>query len=81
MQVFSEDAHMAVKEVDIKFLRCKYGGFVDFPKWPNKKIMEVKYILYGPVLPSTVTKSQFEISEDDEAFQIYKEMKLSTRRT
>ena len=41
--------------------------------------MEVKYIFFGPVLPATITKSWFEISEDDEAVQIKKEMKLNSR--
>ena len=77
--MFSEDAYMAVEEVEIEFLCCKYGGFWDFSKWPDKTIMDVKYILFGPVLPATITKSWFEISEDDEAVQIKKEMKLNSR--
>ena len=48
--MFSEDAYMAVEEVEIEFLCCKYGGFWDFSKWPDKTIMEVKYIFFGPVL-------------------------------
>ena len=66
-------------EVEIEFLCCKYGGFWDFPKWPDVKIMEVKYIFYGPVLPATITETQFEISEDDEAIHINKEIKLNNR--
>ena len=59
--MFPEDAHMAV----------------DFPKWPDiiftyLQIMEMKYIFYGPELPATITKSWFEISEDDEAVHINK---------
>ena len=34
--------------------------------------MEMKYIFYGPELPATITKSRFEISEDDEAVRINK---------
>ena len=41
--------------------------------------MEVKYIFYGPVLPATITETQFEISEDDEAIHINKEIKLNNR--
>ena len=29
--------------------------------------MDMKYIFYGPELPAAITKSRFEISEDDEA--------------
>ena len=55
--------------------------FWDFPKWPDKKIMEVKYMFYGLVLPATITKSQLEISEDDEVVQINKEITLNNRST
>ena len=64
--MFSEDAHTAVKRKELNSC-CKYGGFWDFPKWPDIKIMEVKYIFCGPVLHATITKSLFQISEDDEA--------------
>ena len=43
--------------------------------------MEVKYIFYRPMLPATITKSWFEISEDDEAVRINKEIKLNNRST
>ena len=70
---------MGVKEVETEFLCCKYGGFLGFSKMVDKKIMEVKYIFYGPVLPATIIKSRFEISEDDEAVQINKEITLNNR--
>ena len=33
--MFSEDADTALKEGEIEFLCYKYGGFWDFPKWPD----------------------------------------------
>ena len=72
LQVLSEDADTEVKEVEIEFLRYKFGGFGDFPKRPDKKMIEVKYMFCVPVLPASITKSAFKISEDDEAVQIYK---------
>ena len=41
----------------------------------------MKYMFYGPVLPATITKSQLEISEDDEVVQINKEITLNNRST
>ena len=79
--MFSEDAHTAVKRVEIKFLCVKYGGFWNFPKWPDIKITDVKYIFCGPVTCATITKSLFQISEDDEANRINKEIKLNNRST
>ena len=79
--MFSEDGHTPVKTVEIKFLCVKYGGFWDFQKWPDIKIMKVKYIFCGPVLCATITKSLFQISEDDEANRINKEIKLNNRST
>ena len=67
LELFSDDADTAVKEVEIEFLCYKFSGFWDFSKRPDKKIIEVKYIFYGPVLSASVTKSGFKISEDDEA--------------
>ena len=72
---------MVVKEVEIEFLCCKYDGFWNIPKSQDMKIVEVKYIFYGPVLPAAITKSMFGISEDDEAVRINKEIKLNNRRT
>ena len=77
--MFSDDADTAVKEVEIEFLRYKFGGFWDFPKRPDKKIIEVKYVFYGHVLPASMTKSGFKIPEDDEAAQIHKEIKSKHR--
>ena len=64
-----------MKEVEIEFLCCKYGGFWDFPKWPDMKIMQLKYI-FCVVLSATITKL-----EDDEIIRINKEMKLNNRST
>ena len=72
---------MVVKEVEIEFLCCKYDGFWNIPKSRDMKIVEVKYIFYGPVLPAAITKSMFKISEDDEAVCINKEIKLNNRST
>ena len=65
-----------MKEVEIEFLCCKYGGFWDFPKWPDMKIMQLKYKFYGSALPATITKL-----EDDEIIRINKEIKLYNRST
>ena len=50
----SEDVEMAVKEVEIEFLRYIFDGFWNFPKRPDKKITDVKYVFYGPVLPALI---------------------------
>ena len=56
LYVFSEGADMATKEMQIEFLSYKFGSFWDFPKQPDQKITEVKYIFYGPVTPASITK-------------------------
>ena len=65
-----------MKKVEIEFLCCKYGGFWNFPKWPDMKIMQLKYIFYGPVLPAKITKLG-----DDEIIHINIEIKLNNRST
>lgn len=78
--MFPEDEDMERNRDWIPANSCyKFDGIWNFPKQPDKKIIEVKYIFYAPVLPPSVSKSGFKLSEDDEALQIYQEIKLNNR--
>ena len=70
---------MTTKEVESEFLRYKSGGFWNFLKWPDKKIIEVNYIFYGSVLLASIIKLGFKVSEDDKAIQTYEEIKMNNR--
>ena len=65
--MFPEDADMERSGDWIPANSCyKFDGIWNFPKQPDKKIIEVKYIFNGLVLPNLRIKSVFRISENDE---------------
>ena len=65
--MFPEDADMERSRDWILANSCyRFDGIWNFPKQPDKKIIEVKYIFNGLVLPDLRIKSGFRISENDE---------------
>ena len=65
--MFPEDEDMERNRDWIPANSCyKFDGIWNFPKQPDKKIIEVKYIFNGLVLPDLRIKSGFTISENDE---------------
>ena len=75
-QVFSNDSDSNVQQVEMDFLHYKFDGWWDFPKQHEQKIVETKYIFYGPTKPKPPTKLGYKFEDDDEkAFKIYKELK------
>ena len=65
--MFPEDEDMERNRDWIPANSCyKFDGIWNFPKQPDKKIIEVKYIFNGLVLPDLRIKSGFRISENDE---------------
>ena len=65
--MFPEDEDMERNRDWIPANSCYiFDGIWNFPKQPDKKIIEVKYIFNGLVLPDLRIKSGFRISENDE---------------
>ena len=46
--MFSDDADTPATSVEISFVKYKYVGFWDFPETPNVKIIDTKFVFYGP---------------------------------
>ena len=62
-------------EAEIQFLHYKLSVW-DFPKRANEKIINVKYIFFGPVNPTTTTRKGYTLDEDSQVLSIYKQIKL-----
>ena len=58
--------------MEIQFLHYVNGGFWDFPKSEDVKIIDVKFIILGPVLPASTTKKGYTFSEDSTALDTRK---------
>ena len=75
LQVFSDDADTPATSVEISFVKYKYVGFWDFPETPNVKIIDTKFVFYGPQTPLALTKHGFIFEEDEKAARVYKSIK------
>ena len=78
VQVFCEDEDEPASSAEFNFLHYSCG-YWDFPKKPDKKIVEVKYVFFGPCVPVETTKKGYKFAEDQDAQVRYKEIKKKNR--
>lgn len=70
--MFSDDADTPTTSVEISFLQYKHDGFWDFPKTLDVKIIDTKFVFYGPSTPLAPTKNGFVFEEDEKVARVYK---------
>ena len=57
--MFSDDADAPATSVENSVLQYKHDGFCDFPKIPDVKIIDTKFVFYGASTPLAPTKHGF----------------------
>ena len=71
-QVFAKDKDEPFDSVEMKFLRYKCSGEWEYPKTDDIKMIDAKYVFFGPVTPTFTRKSVYSFAEDNEASRLFK---------
>ena len=58
-QVFSDKPESPGSKVEIKFLRYTNGRFWDFLESEDIKIIDVQFVILGPVVPASTIKKGY----------------------
>ena len=62
-----------LRDVEIKFVHYGEGGFWEFPKKDDQKLVHPKFVFYGPCKPSEIRKRLgYKFKEDEAALRLYK---------
>ena len=61
--------------MEIKFLRYTNGRFWDFLESEDVKIIDVQFVILGPVVPASTIKKGYTFPEDNTALEIYKKIR------
>ena len=73
--MFAKDKDQQADSVEIKFLRYKCSGEWEYPKNDDIKIIDAKYVFFGPVTPTLTKKNVYSFEEDNEASRLFKIIK------
>ncbi len=63
--MFSFDSESPAEKVELNFLHYKVDGWWDFPKQREQKIIEAKYVFFGPTNPQPPTKRGYKFDDDE----------------
>ena len=70
--MFAHDKEKPVDQVEIKFLRYKCSGEWEYPIKEDIKIVDSKYVFFGPVTPTFPRRDVYSFAEDSEALKLFK---------
>ena len=73
INVFANDSDDPAEKVEIDFLRYSCG-YWDFSKKRNVKIIDCKYVFYGPCRPSHTCRAGYKFEDDGKALDLYKKI-------
>ena len=73
--MFSDDVDTLATSSEFELLQ--YGcGFWKLPRITKIRIIETKYIFYGPCTPQATTKNEYRFEDDEETQKMFKSLKF-----
>ena len=64
-------------DLSSEFKHLEYScGFWKFPRNDKIRIIETKYIFYGPCTPQATTKNEYRFEDDEETQKMFKSLKF-----
>ena len=77
--MFSEDSESVVQTVEFDFLHPTLGGYWDWPKQTDQKIVATKFVFHGPCIPNPPTRREFQFPDEGRAKDLYRVLKKSLK--
>ena len=77
--MFSEDRESKVDELEITFLHPQISPFWDWPKNQDVKLVQSRFIFFGPCMPAGPTKKGFTFADEEEVMKLYRLLKNNSK--
>ena len=73
--MFSDDVDTLATSSEFKLLQYSCGIW-KFPRIAKIRIIETKYIFYGPCTPQATTNNEYKFEDDEKTQKMFKSLKL-----